>query len=470
MIASVGKNSNVSWVPAIILGLFIQYQSDWVRLFSDKMWVELLLIGLATSVGFLFGFFVRRKKQWLLLSLCLYPIIWFTGQPLLLYFVDISYFSWNLVLITALIGGFMTYHLKPSGKFEILDFALIIIGFLLAEFTVNATYLYILFTVILLLGLTTTQWKFRLIPALLLILGFLLVEPPEILAKQTKYEDHLVAADKTRSSQLDITKWRNHYWYYVNGQSRISSLDDWLYHEPLVHPAMNISKHNRVLILGGETGGALKEVLKYQSLESVTIVPYDFELFEIFQTEKLPSLISNHGDSHNKVDAIKSSVFKFLTTSKEQYDVIICDLPDPTTLEYNQYYTKEFFDLCYNSLSEQGVIVTQAGSPYFATKAFYAIGESVKASGFSTVPFHNQVLTMGEWGWFVGVKEGTEQELKKELEQADFSNTSSVWINNDAMKMMMAFGKITSDTTGITTNTIQNPVIFQYYTKGNWAF
>ena len=71
---------------------------------------------------------------------------------------------------------------------------------------------------------------------------------------------------------------------------------------------------------------------------------------------------------------------------------------------------------------------------------------------------------MGEWGWIIAGKKTFE------LGPMNFDKIPVKWINDDAMKMMVNFGKINVDTTGIQVNTISNPVTYRYYKSGNWSF
>ena len=93
---------------------------------------------------------------------------------------------------------------------------------------------------------------------------------------------------------------------------------------------------------------------------------------------------------------------------------------------------------------------------------------------FTTIPMHNQVLSMGEWGWIIGMKNTTisNHELKNRLEQLKFSNVPTKWINTEAMKLLTSFGKdryLSNDSPKqIEINKIHNPVLYQYYLKGNW--
>jgi len=155
---------------------------------------------------------------------------------------------------------------------------------------------------------------------------------------------------------------------------------------------------------------------------------------------------------------------------KTIYDVIIIDLPDPKTIELGRMYSKEFYRLCYKHLRPGGAMVTQAGSPYFATRAFRCIDKTVAAAGFETVQLHNQILTLGEWGWIMGVKEGTNERVKAHLHKLQFDDIETHWINNEAMKLITSFGKdyYGQEVGKVEVNKIHNPVLYKYYLNGNW--
>ena len=151
------------------------------------------------------------------------------------------------------------------------------------------------------------------------------------------------------------------------------------------------------------------------------------------------------------------------------YDVIIIDLPDPRSIELGRLYSHEFYKVCYRHLRPGGVIVTQAGSPYFATQAFICIMETMKSAGFETVPMHNQVITLGEWGWSLGVKKASKSNVKKQLQNLEF-DVPTRWINREAMTLITSFGKdfYPWEKDSVYVNRIHEPVLYKYYLKGNW--
>jgi spermidine synthase len=242
-----------------------------------------------------------------------------------------------------------------------------------------------------------------------------------------------------------------------------------MYHEPLVHPAMKLAKHaQNVLILGGGDGCAAREVLKHKSVKDITIVDLDPAMTRLASTNSILTDLNEHALSNEKVTVINQDGFTFLTKTAQFFDVIIIDLPDPKSVDLNRLYTREFYQLCARQLRPNGVVVTQAGSPYFATKAFECIHKTITAAGFSTAAMHNQILTMGEWGWIIGTK--ATLPVKEKLKELEYKDLNTNWINNEAMQLMTSFGKnvyLKSDEK-IEINTIQNPVLYRYYLKGNW--
>ena len=96
---------------------------------------------------------------------------------------------------------------------------------------------------------------------------------------------------------------------------------------------------------------------------------------------------------------------------------------------------------------------------------FYCIDKTLQSVGFKTLPMHNQVLTLGEWGWVLAKKKTITKEM---LSNIDVSNVPLRWFNNEAIPQITSFGKPLVDTTGIKMNTIFEPVLYTYYKQGNW--
>ena len=100
--------------------------------------------------------------------------------------------------------------------------------------------------------------------------------------------------------------------------------------------------------------------------------------------------------------------------------------------------------------------------------------KTVEAAGFSVLPYHNQIPTMGEWGWVLGAREGdfSREILKQRVLTFDFEGLNTRFFNTGAMISMAHFGKGIlegPDVDKIKINTESNPVLMRYYGSGTWG-
>lgn len=96
----------------------------------------------------------------------------------------------------------------------------------------------------------------------------------------------------------------------------------------------------------------------------------------------------------------------------------------------------------------------------------------MESAGFTVLPYHNQIPTMGEWSWCMGVRaELMNREKLKELSlMFNFDKIPTRFLNRDAMISMLHFGKgIFEIEEKLEVNTEINPVLDQYYREGAWS-
>lgn len=306
--------------------------------------------------------------------------------------------------------------------------------------------------------------------AFLLLVGVFVTDPIIRYGEQQKYMDKVVYAEQSKYQKIVITKWKDDYWLYLNGNQQLCTRDEIMYHEPLVHPAMSLHHHpTNILVLGGGDGCAVREILKYDQVEKITLVDLDPAMTDLGKIHPILTQLNQNSLHHPKVEVINTDGYTYLQNNNHFYDVVIIDLPDPRSVELGRLYSHEFYKVCYRHLRPGGIIVTQAGSPYFATEAFKCILKTMQSAGFETVPMHNQVITLGEWGWCLGVKQAPQKVVKRRLQTLDFK-VPTQWINKEAMSLITSFGKniypYQSDSVRI--NKIHDPVLYKYYLKGNW--
>lgn len=147
----------------------------------------------------------------------------------------------------------------------------------------------------------------------------------------------------------------------LDGKMQSSEIDEFIYHEALVHPAMIVSNSpKRVLIAGGGEGATAREILKHP-VEEVVMVDLDEEVIRISK-KYLPEWSAGAFDDP-RVQLVIDDARKHIESKRDYYDVIILDLPEPTEGgPAYLLYTKEFYQSVYSALTQEGVMVTQSAS------------------------------------------------------------------------------------------------------------
>lgn len=242
-----------------------------------------------------------------------------------------------------------------------------------------------------------------------LLVGLLTIRGEAIVfsAEQAMYEDPIVYAGRTRYQNIVITESSSGFCLYLQGQTQLCSIDEARYHESLVHPAFALAPDaRRVLVLGGGDGMAVREILKHAGTE-VTLVDLDPDMVALARTD--PRLVAVNGGSldNPRVRTVAADAMRFLATTGGVWDIVIIDLPDPSTPELAKLYSLEFYRLVRRRLAPGGVVVTQATSPIHATQAFVTIRATMQAAGLAVVPYRTNVPTFGDWGFLIGMPDTT---------------------------------------------------------------
>lgn len=307
--------------------------------------------------------------------------------------------------------------------------------------------------------------------ALIIGSGVLTAGPIVRYGEQSRYKDKVIYEEQSAYQKIVITQWKNNYWLYLNGNTQLSTLDEWLYHEPLVHPAMLLARHPQdVLILGGGDGCAAREVLKYPSVRRVVLVDLDPAMTRLAREHPIFTRLNEHSLADPRVEIINADAFNWLLTAQDFFDVILTDFPDPKTVEISRLFSVEFYEMCRRQLRPHGVICSQAGSPYYATKAFLSVQKTMTEAGFRCLPLHNQVLSLGEWGWVLGTQNPEIVNLKEALLALRPDSIPTRWLNAEALHLISSFGKplVPLDSGSVRPNRLHDPVLTRYYREGNW--
>lgn len=235
----------------------------------------------------------------------------------------------------------------------------------------------------------------------------------EVTARQALYSDPVVQAERSQYQEIVLTEasslsGRDDMRLFLNGDLQFSTVDEYRYHEALVHPAMS-GPHKRVLILGGGDGLALREVLRYDDVEQADLVELDPTVVNMVRdTPKLRQL-NNHSFTDDRVDVEFGDAFQWLRHNSQSYDTIIVDMPGPDSTSTAKLYSVEFYALAARTLTDDGSMVVQSGSPYFAPKSYWSIEASLRKAGLDTTPYHMPVPSFGQWGYHLAAKDSSPQ-------------------------------------------------------------
>lgn len=217
------------------------------------------------------------------------------------------------------------------------------------------------------------------------------------------FRDPIVYSEQTPYQSLAMTRARDDLRLYIDRVIQWSSTDEYRYHESLVHPALtSVPAPRRVLILGGGEGLAAREVLRYDAVESVTVVDIDAAIFRLGRTQRQLVGLNRGALDDPRVLTVAEDAFVFLRGVDRAYDAIVVDLPDPATDAVARLYSVEFFRLCRRALRPGGALATQATGPFHTGRAFWCIGATLREAGFGeSRPHHTYVASFGDWGFWV---------------------------------------------------------------------
>lgn len=199
---------------------------------------------------------------------------------------------------------------------------------------------------------------------------------------------------------------------YLNQELQFCSLDERHYHEALVFPAMETAAtHERILILGGGDGLALREVLKYPNVKHVDLVDIDPMMIQLSKSE--PALLMQNSQSFldERVHVHIEDAKQYLTKNQTQYNVIIIDFPDPVDSIISSLYTKELFSKVVELLSDDGALVCQSNSTEDAPITYWSIGRTIQEAGLNTLAYSVTVPSFGLWGFHLAANKKIEPTL-----------------------------------------------------------
>lgn len=177
----------------------------------------------------------------------------------------------------------------------------------------------------------------------------------ELLSEQSRYQ-HIAVFDSPEFGRF-LT---------LDGVMMLTEKDEFIYHEMITHVPMSVNPDIKtVLVIGAGDGGVLRELNKYKTIEKIDLVEIDERVIEVCK-QYLPQTAC--GFNNPAANVIIGDGIKFLRNKENEYDLIIVDSTDPSG-PGEVLFSKEFYGNCYNALTENGIMVNQHESPFYANDA-----------------------------------------------------------------------------------------------------
>jgi len=165
---------------------------------------------------------------------------------------------------------------------------------------------------------------------------------------------------RSRFQAIDIIETQLHgRMLFLDGIAQSSEMDEFIYHEMLVHPALlSVSRPEAVLVIGGAEGATVREVLRHQSVRRVVMVDIDGRLIEVCQ-EHLPGWHAGAFEDP-RLEVVVEDGRRYLESVTESFDAILVDLSDPLEGSPAVYlFTREFYRCVRERLNPGGAAAFQ---------------------------------------------------------------------------------------------------------------
>jgi spermidine synthase len=168
---------------------------------------------------------------------------------------------------------------------------------------------------------------------------------------------NIVHYQNSRYGNICVIENEGQYTFFMDGiPNLITPVPDIPFVEEFVHlPLLAHPEPVKLLILGGGAGGIINEALKHPSIETIEYAELDPLLLDLIRKFPTPLTESELNDKRVEIKHIDGRLF--LKTTRDKYDLIFVGIMEPSNLQSNRFFTKEFFSLVKERLNEEGILV-----------------------------------------------------------------------------------------------------------------
>ena len=279
--------------------------------------------------------------------------------------------------------------------------------------------------------LQLSAWRGRLIggvafAVMLLMACVIWLKPAQVMIESALYEDPVIDSRQTTYQKIVLTQRGQDLRLYLDGNLQFSSIDEYRYHEVLVHLPVAFSRTvERALIIGGGDGLAARELLKYNHIQLIDVVDLDSEVTRLASEQHLLTELNENALKDQRVTVHNSDAWSWLAEAGDLYDVIVIDLPDPESEDVAKLYSVAFYQRVARRMSVGGVLITQATSPWFARRAFWSIGNTLAEVYENVRPATVYVPSFGLWGFFIAAQHSL-QEPGNQVYEGRYMNEQTI--------------------------------------------
>ena len=237
------------------------------------------------------------------------------------------------------------------------------------------------------------------------------IEQHTPLSERGAYPSEVVYATSSDRQRYVVTEGAGSLDLFVDSHLELSALDAHRFHEALVHPLLgSVPERAQVLLLGGCSGAAAREVLRHQRVAQLTAICPDAELSRLVARMPWAAELAAGSMSDPRVRVVQAEPSVWLAESRALFDAVVVLSPPPLGYREGKHYTAHFFALVRDHLRAGGAAALSL-APSVATPGTVAeMLATVEAAGLVTLPYVAGVPTLGEWTFALAGRERPEME------------------------------------------------------------
>ena len=344
---------------------------------------------------------------------------------------------------------------EPVHKGYVMESIGVILGGILFAILISIfshiTILIVLGIINLVILFTLLRKKYLIVPLIIFLILITVIEKSFQQFYAEKYKpQELVLSRDSKYGRIDVAKEHEQFNYYWNGEL-FAHTDNEFYAQQMVNYVMlqNLDAR-KVLLIGGLLNGFIPEITQYKEIKQIDCLEMD---------KNIIALAPLHPDVHY----IQDDPIHYLRKSAETYDIIFVDVPDPSSLLLNRYYTLQFFELAKKHFSSNSAVlaITLSSGTNFMTPGLVQLNASVWKT-FSKI-FRYSFIIPSIKNIYIGSEENFITNDIKEL-QLRSKQYQSVWFNDTSIFEQcnqLRIGQIHNAINGMgELNTISDPVAY----------